>query len=109
MKYKQYADELKERNVAEYSQGGISIVKLAEKHSVNVNTLAKWIKKAKDAHIPSESPAIIDVTPAIRSVANASELDGPETISFRLNGAFEIEVRKESLKTFLEAIRDAGM
>ncbi len=109
MKYKQYASELKEKIVLEYSGGGISIAKLAEKHSLNRNTLANWIKKAKENQSASEPPAIIDVTSAIQSLSTASESSDPEMISFRLNNSFDIEMRKENLKAFLEAMRNAGM
>ena len=109
MKYKQYASEMKEKIVLEYSKGGISIAKLAEKYSINRNTLAGWIKKTKEGQDPSQPPAVIDVTSAIRSLAAASVPSDPEMVSFRLNDSFEIEMRKENLKAFLEAMRDAGM
>ncbi len=109
MKYKQYTTELKEKIVLEYSKGGISIAMLAEKHSLNRNTLANWIKRANENQAASNAPAIIDVTSAIQSVATVSVPSDPEMISFRLNNSFDIEMRKENLSAFLEAMRNAGM
>ena len=109
MKYKQYASEMKEKIVLEYSKGGISIARLAEKYSLNRNTLASWIKKTKKGPDPSQPPTVIDVTSAIKSLAAASMPSDPEMVSFRLNDSFEIEMRRENLKAFLEAMRDAGM
>ncbi len=109
MKYKRYSLELKERVVTEYSKGGVSIAKLAEMNGINCNTVANWIKAARECRNASDGNAVIDVTSAIRSLATVSEPHEPETVSFRLNGSFEIETRKENLKAFLEAMRDAGM
>lgn len=109
MKYKQYASEMKEEIVLEYSKGGISIARLAEKYSLNRNTLASWIKKTKKGPDPSQPPTVIDITSAIMFLAAASVPSDPEMVSFRLNDSFEIEMRRENLKAFLEAMRDAGM
>ncbi len=109
MKYKHYSTELKEKVVMEYLAGGISIIKLAAKHEINHNTVAKWIRTAKNNEVRKESRSLIDVTSAINSIAYASDPDEQETISFKLNGAFEIEMKKENLTTFLKAILNARM
>lgn len=93
MKYKQYSTEFKEKVVMEYLAGGISIIKLAKKHEINHNTLAKWVKAAKDNENQKEGQSLIDLTSAFNSIAIVSNSNNQEMISFRLNGAFDIEMK----------------
>jgi transposase-like protein len=98
-----YSVEMKLALVKEYQEGDLSQVMFAKSKGINPCTFHSWISKVKEPDPQSAAGSqLVEITQPIVSAFNAK----PATKAFvviRINGT-EIEVAKDSLKEFLEAI-----
>ena len=106
-KYAKYSSDLKEAIALEYKKGVKSIAMLAEEDGISKNTVASWIRLARQNSSAADEGKLIEVTNALGEISSPPEIIPEGMVRFRINVMFEIEMPKTNLPGFLEAMKDA--